>query len=101
MLQKRGQDKDQFELLLVEFVDVGRRANDLAAIDGTHRADEHAALRSEARRILNELVNRCQEMDATNEWRPLLAIALIAASAKGSDLLGFDLLELMDRILPN
>ncbi len=101
MLQKHEQGKGQFELLLAEFVAIGKKAKALDAADGAHRANELTDLRSEATRILKELVDRCQEMDATNEWRPFLAIALIAATAEGSDLLGFDLLELMDRILPN
>jgi hypothetical protein len=101
VFQKREQDKDRFELLVAKFISVGKKAKAARPSGAPLASGELSGLRAEATSILDELVHCCEEMDDDDDWRRFLAIALIAASVEGSDLLGFELLELLDKILPN
>jgi hypothetical protein len=88
---------ERFELLLAEFLAVGKEAS-APQVAGLAVIERRRAV-EKARRIVDELVQCCHEMDSNDERRRFFAMTLIVSSALGSDLLGFNLLESLEDIL--
>ncbi len=63
-------------------------------------AEELLTIRSKASIVIDKLLACCRQMDHHDERRRFLAITLIFTSARGINLLDFNLLQLLDEILP-
>lgn len=98
--QQHNHDTDQFEPLLAELVTLGKQAAAFEPARRSAMSAELVAIRSKASGVISQLLACCKQMDMHDERRRFLAMTLIFTSARGIDLLEFDLLHLLDEILP-
>ncbi len=97
---QHNHNTDQFEPLLAELVTLGKQAAALEPARRSAMSAELVAIRSKASGVISQLLACCKQMDMHDERRRFLAMTLIFTSARGIDLLEFDLLHLLDEILP-